>query len=175
MSIYDELRDRVSEQRLFRLLPAMPNALVVRQMFVSPEIHGLLLGPWGESEWEERCGLLRGDIDRFIEGRLISVAKHAYKARSAYMAQLHPPGNEAWEIRSRDPDPGLRVLGRFADTNIFVALTWWKRADLGGPTSREWRDAIEGCNAEWRKLFPVYPPKSGANIHDYISANVFLV
>ncbi len=175
MSIYDEIAHRVSEKRLFALAPALPNVTTARRIYISPEISSLLFGPWDEPEWEERCGYLRADFDRFLEGRLITAAARPYKAKTAYIAQLDAPRDEVWEIRSRDPDPGLRVFGRFADTDVFIALTWSKRADLKGPTSREWRDAIEGCKAEWRKLFPAYSPISGVNIHDYISANVVLV
>jgi hypothetical protein len=148
---------------------------IVRLILVSDEIDELISGPWEEIEWEERCGGLRADFDRFIEGRLITVAARPYHARTAYIAQLDQPRDEVWEIRSRDPEPSLRVFGRFAETDLFVALTWSKRADLKGPDSREWRDAIEGCKAEWRKLFPTYPPKIGNNINDYISSNTFLV
>jgi hypothetical protein len=175
MSIRVEIGNRISEERLFLLSPAMPGSHIVRPMFVSLEIKDLVLGPWDDAEWEERCGQLRADLDRYIECRRITVAARPYHARTAYMAQLDELRDEAWEIRSRDPEPSLRVFGRFADTDWFVALTWWKRADLKGPDSREWRDAIEGCKAEWRRLFPTYPPKTGANVNDYISTNVFLV
>jgi hypothetical protein len=124
---------------------------------------------------EEQCGRLRADLDVFITGRLLTVAARAYHAKTAYMAQLDQPSDEAWEIRSRDPEPSLRVFGRFADKNWFVALTWSRRDDLKGPESRQWRDAIESCKAEWRKLFPTYPPKSGNDIHDYLSDPVTLV
>jgi hypothetical protein len=173
MSIREEIKHRMDEGRLFLLSPAI--SLVVRPMFVSQEIKDLVLGPWNDPEWAIRCGLLRADLDRFITGARIPVAARPYQARSAYIAQLDQPRDEAWEIRSRDPEPSIRVFGRFAMTNWFVALTWSKRADLEGPDSREWRDAIETCKAEWRKLFPTYDPKTGDNVHDYISAKYFLV
>lgn len=163
----------MGEERLFLLSPAISR--VVRPMFVSQEIRELVLGPWSDSDWAIRCGLLRADFDRFITGATISVAAHPYQARSAYIAQLDPPRDEAWEIRSRDPEPSIRVFGRFALSNWFIALTWSKRADLEGPEARQWRDAIETCKTEWRKLFPTYDPHTGDNVHDYISANFFLV
>jgi hypothetical protein len=91
------------------------------------------------------------------------------------MAQLDSVQDEVWEIRSRDPKPGIRVFGRFAETDLFVALTWWWRSDLKGPKSKQWRNAREGCKAEWQKLFPAYPAKSGTQINDYISAKIYLV
>ena len=111
----------------------------------------------------------------FIEGKLISVAKRPFKTKKAYMAQLHPKRDEVWEIRSRDPKPGSRVFGRFAETDVFVALTWSPREILGGPGSREWKAVIRQCKTEWRQLFPAHQPISGDDLHAYISANVFLV
>jgi hypothetical protein len=177
MSIYDEIDGRVKEGRLSLLLPAMPSGAVVRRIYVSPEVNSLVYGPWGDREWEQRCGQLRADLDRFIEGRLITVGNLStpYKGKTSYMKRLNRPHDEVWEIRSIDPHPGIRVFGRFADTDVFIALTWAKRPDLRGPRDREWRDSIEACKAEWRKLFPAYQPKSGADIRDYISTNVVLV
>jgi hypothetical protein len=182
MSIYDEIRHRVNEQRLFALPPLMPPSpgVAARHLFVSPEVYALFVGPWEEREWMSRCFVLRADLDRFSQGGLIAIAERPFrKGKTAYMRQLFRWREEVWEIRSRDPNPGIRVLGRFAETNVFVALTWHKRADLLGPESRAWRDAIVTCKTEWRNLFPAYQPKSGdaASVYptDYISANTFLV
>ena len=175
MSIRDEIRARVSEGRLVLLSPALPGATIVRTMYVSPEVRSLLVGPWADPAHEERCGRLRADLDMFIEGRLISVARDSRRGRKAYMARLEPARDEVWEIRSRDPSPGIRVLGRFSEVDAFVALTWGERSTLGKASSLEWRRAIEGCKADWRALFPTYPAHSGAEVHDYLSADVFLV
>jgi hypothetical protein len=151
-----------------------------RSIFVSDEVNSLFVGPWNNPEWEARCGLLRADLDRFTQGGVIAVAERPFRrGRHAFMRQLYRWREEVWEIRSRDPNPGIRVLGRFAETDVFIALTWHRRADLLGPQSRGWRDAIVDCKTKWRNLFPAYPPKSGdpngVYPDDYISANTFLV
>jgi hypothetical protein len=169
MSIYDAITQQVNAGALSLLYPAMPGTLVKRKMYISAEIRGLLDGPWSDTKWEERCGQLRADLDRFIEGIVLTVAEEPYKGKTSYIKRLDPARDEVWEIRSRDPQPSLRIFGRFADKDLFVALSWANRADLGGPMSREWRDAKETCNAEWRKLFPAYAPKSGASLYDYLS------
>ena len=145
-----------------------------RRIVASPSVHSLLTGPWESRAWEERCGQLHGDFDTFLGGNLLTVAAKPYKGKSSYMLKLHPPAEEVWEIRSRDPDPGIRVFGRFAETDLFVALSWAKRADLAGPKSREWRDARVQCKTDWDNLFRPYEPKSGANLHDYLSTAVSL-
>lgn len=181
MSIYDEIIQRVSEGRLYPLRPLMPPSLgaTSRHIYLSEEIYSLLAGPWPSDEWEERCGYLHADLDRFAQGGMIPVAKSPFiGGRHSYMRQLFRWREEVWEIRSRDPKPGIRVLGRFADTDVFIALSWWHRADLGGPKAREWRDAIVGCKTEWKNLFPAYEPKSSGGDDAYPTAcisNTYLV
>jgi len=106
----------MAEGRLFLMPPAIRRVVVVRPMLVSQEVKDLVLGPWDDPDWAIRCGLLRADLDRFISGARITVAARPYQARNAYLAQLDQPRDEAWEIRSRDPEPSIRVFGRFATT-----------------------------------------------------------
>jgi hypothetical protein len=74
-----------------------------------------------------------------------------------------------WEIKSPKPRPVLRVFGRFAEKDVLIATNLGDRATLGGWGSREWRDAIETCKAEWRRLFPSWEPLCKGSIHDYVS------
>ncbi len=122
-----------------------------------------------------RAGRLRADLEMFVEGRLISVAEDPYKKpKSAYMARIDPPEDEVWDIRSRDPRPGIRVLGLFSEKDTFVALTYELREALGGPGSKEWRDARERCKTRWRGLFNPYLPLSRSDANEYVS-NIILV
>ena len=182
MSISYEIANRVEEGRLFELIPFMPPSFgnTPRSMFVSVEIYNLLMGPWDNSSLEERCGYLYADLDQFINGEIITVAERPFvKGKTAYIKQLYRRHEEVWEIRSRDPAPGIRVFGRFAKTDVFIALTWWNRTDLGGPHSRAWRDAIVGCKTEWRNLFQAHNPITDRNYNDYpnkyISNKTYLV
>lgn len=158
----------------------LSTGMVERQMYLGAEINALLVGPWPSDEMERRCGLLRADLDRFVQGGLIPVSKVPLSGgKNAYMRQLFRWQDEVWEIKSRDPKPSIRVLGRFADTNVFIALNWRYRADLGGPSSREWRDAIVDCKTRWKNLFPAYEPKSPGDQDvyptAYISSNTYLL
>lgn len=167
MSIYVEINNRIGEGRLHDLAPALPGMPVVRRIVASVEISGLVLGPWTEPDWEERCNYLRADFDRFITGQVIPVAAGIIGGRHSFLKQLAPPRDEIWEIRSRDPDPSIRVFGRFAAKDVFIALTWSKRPDLGGPESRAWRDACVECGTDWRNLFPAYDPVHGDTTRDF--------
>ena len=101
------------------------------------------------------------------------------------MGLLDPPADAVWDIRSRDPRPAIRIIGHFADTDLFIGLTWaprsvpvpWSnRPPLGEGGSEQWKLIIRECKAAWRRLFPSYDPYSGDTIHDYISnGKVFLV
>jgi hypothetical protein len=52
MSIRDEIKYRIGEERLWLLSPvALPGAKIMRPMFISNEIKGLVLGPWDDPEW----------------------------------------------------------------------------------------------------------------------------
>lgn len=175
MSIHDEISNRCAEERLFCTVPALPGAPTVRTIFVSPEINQLILGPWDDKKIEARAGRLRANFDMFTSGMSISVGPDPYKKKkTAYMSPLNPTADEVWQIRSRDPKPAIRVFGRFSERDVFIALTWGFREKLGGPGSREWRDARERCKTEWRNLFHPYNPHSGNQPDEYIS-NIILV
>lgn len=182
MSISLEIRVQVAAGRLHPVVPWMRRdpGVEPRQMFVSNDIQELLNGPWHSEEWESRCGALRADLDRFVLGGMIPVAAHPLtKGKTAYIRQLSKRYDEVWEIRSRDPRPALRVFGRFAQVDTFIALTAWYREDLGGRESRAWRDAIVECKTRWTNLFPAYQPVSAEEGNKYpnayISRNTYLV
>jgi len=176
MSIFVEILNRIQEGRLIELAPALPNQPAIRRMVVAHEIADIVHGPWEDSDWAIRCNYLRADIDRFITGSRIPVSGGRYGGDSDFK-QLVPSRDEIWELRSRSHDPGLRVFGRFAAFDVFVALSWQKRSDLGGPKSRSWRDAKVHCATDWKNLFPAYDPiheNAAADFRAYVS-NYFLV
>ena len=179
MSIYHQILDHVNDGRLFRVLSEMPRVrgAPFRQLFVSESVNELLVGPWTDADWEIRCGRLRADFDSFTDGEFV-VPVSFKKYGGSLLKRLVPNRDEIWEIRSCDPLPQLRVFGRFAELDVFVALTWAARSDLGDHLTREgmeaWRRAAVQCGTDWRVLFPTYEPLSGVTNHDYLS-NSFLV
>jgi hypothetical protein len=182
MSIDAEIVLRIAEGRLFRLSPSIPGDPEERTVLVSREIRNLLEGPWANDAARRRCGRLRADFESIIKGEVITVSWTPYQAGHAMIGKLD--ADEVYDLRSQDPKPGLRVFFRFADRDVMVALTcgprsvnvdWLPREPLGHRYSREWRDAIEECKAEWRKLFPAHSAHTGDSLHDYISSNAVLV
>ena len=177
MSIYDVINHRIGEGRLFPMTHRL-GFPPVRHILASKEIYELVqAGPWQSTQWRSRGSALGADLDRFIDGSLINVAlpsnaKPYRRTPSAYLRLLHKWADEVWEIRSVTASPSLRVFGRFADIDLFVALTWDTRARLATPP---WRNAQISCKAEWTKLLYPYPAITGVNLNDYISTNAVSV
>lgn len=170
MSIRDEISNRCQEGKLRYLPVAIRGLPTVRYLFVTPEIFRLVeTGPWDGVAEEKRFGRLRADLDDFTRGAKLTVEWEPYEARAAYFGRLDPIQDEVWDIRSRDPSPAIRVLGSFADCDLFVGLIWGWRKEWGDRNSREWRDAREQTKAMWRNLFPTYSPKRGDNLNEYLT------
>jgi hypothetical protein len=186
MSIRDEINARTRETppRLFRLERSLKSDPESRVMFVSEEVWTLLEGPWVDSSTRYRAGRLRADLEEFIKGAEIMASLTPFEAKTAYMGILAPIEDGAWDIRSRDPSPALRVVGFFAETDLFVALRWAPRSTrfggigkppLGPRNSREWRDMVVQCKTDWTNLFHTYRPVVGDDINAYISSSVHVV
>jgi hypothetical protein len=186
MSIRDEITARVGETppRLYRLERALKSDPESRSMFLSGELKTLLDGPWTDQELRYRAGRLRADLEEFIKGAQLAVCLEPFAAKTAYMGRLAPIEDSVWDIRSRDPSPALRVVGLFAEADLFIALRWAPRSrqvkwtekpPLGPRDSREWRDMIGQCKTDWRNLFHPYSPVQGDNVHAYISSSVHVV
>jgi hypothetical protein len=168
MSMHDELRDRIEEGRLRVLAPKRPTIAGPRIILLNSETADLIEGPWGDADSEVRMQKLRADLDLFSRGGLIVVATRKHK--TCLLKRLEPLDQEVWEFRSRDPKPGTRLFGRFAKPDTFVGTNIAARIDLKSEGSREWRDEIERCKSEWRKLFGTYPAFSGDKLDVYITS-----
>lgn len=168
MSIYDELVHRVHQGRLVEMQSLMPGTYTQRHLFVTPEINALL------EDWSEpRYGQLRGDFDHFVSGLRIAIRMPPSKDVDAYLALLEPVADQVWELRSVAPEPQIRVFGRFAQKDTFVALGLALRRDLGDDIER-WRAEMEASKHKWRTLFNPYQPLSSVDPDDYVS-KYFLV
>ncbi len=118
----------------------------------------------------EQGAQLVADLAAFVKGRLIPVMLDSTKNNQAVrMKRLKPPPTEIWTLRSVFDPPGLRVFGRFAGKDNFVALACEDRVGLGPIRSRQWRYWMERCEAEWQKRLPTHNPFSGDTVHDYLS------
>lgn len=163
MSMRDALRWRVEEKRLHPLPMLVPWSTPVRAMLVTSEILDLLSGPWDDDIKETRAGRLHADLETFVTGDHVT---------HRYLKRLSPARDRCWEIRSVSDDPSIRVLGAIAEQNVFIAINFARREDLGGWRDRRWRDFKEECKAQWRNLFHPYEPMAASVIHDVVSGAI---
>ena len=132
-------------------------------MYVSEAVWALLQTSLADPIMEERLGVLEADLEAFVDGTEI---------HPRYLFLLYPASEAVWEIRSMRPDPSIRVLGRFADKDVFVATNYALRHELGGWQSRDWRDVKLKSRAIWTNLFHTYRPVSTTNIHDVVTGAI---
>lgn len=179
MSIGDRIQSALDAQRLRTLPRRVQSDPVERVMLIGDEIWQLLHGPFVSPAHAERIGALHADLELFVRGDAISLALTPFQHRAAYMGRLDPTGQATWDIRSRDPDPGLRVFGRFAVKDVFVALSWAPRSKTLSWSKRvpladrrlNWRLQILECEERWNWALPGAVPLVGEEVKDYVSAN----
>lgn len=171
MSIRDEIKARVKEGRLHCLPLTVKSDNAARHIFVTPEIYSALHEFEGLTPKEiRRIARWRADLDAFSNGSQITMSFEPYtKPNSTYMARTCPVSDAIWDIRSRDPKPGLRVLGGFSEIDVFICLDWEYRDSLGGPNSREWKNFILRSKTLWKQLFHDYKRVSGDDARNYLS------
>ena len=174
MSIHDQILYCIRTGRLRRVGTSLGEP-GVRRIFATQQVCRVLVGPWANETEAVRSARLHADLDSFIVGDDITVSMTPRRAGNAYMGVLAPVGDGMFDIRSRDPRPGLRVIGGFAGKDMFIAIRVFHRLALGAWGSDQWNYATNSCKADWRKLFHPYSPITGARIHDCISPDFTVV
>jgi hypothetical protein len=169
MSILSQINVLAQQGRLYRLPLSDPGAVQRRILYVSLDIDESLNRHWTDPKQGIRWGSLRADLENFIQASRIQVPSDSRRAKAAYMGRLQPDADEVWDIRSRDPRPGMRVFGRFAAKDLFVGLIWAERPSLHDFDSEEFTRAARKCKTDWTNLFHPYPPLRGRYPDDYIS------
>ena len=76
--------------------------------------------------------------------------------------------DEVWALCPRKPPPGWRILGRFYERDVFVALRAWDKHRLFSNYALAATEVIE----DWRTLFGEQPAHRGTNLTDYLSGVV---
>jgi hypothetical protein len=118
-------------------------------------------------------------------GQEIAVSVVPFEHRTAYMGILDPVSEGIWEIRSRDPNPGMRILGRFACKDTFIAFDvrlrsrrdprWPDFVPLGGGKSLQYHFAQLDVLARWDALFAQFSPICGDDASVLLSDKYHIV
>lgn len=151
---------------LFCLSPLIGTG-VLRNVFVSKNVFGMVDPPWQPGKTGSRFALSRQILDGFILGDFLTVAPRPFnKSPTAILARVSPERDEVWDFRCLDPRPGIRIFGSFGDKDVFVALTWDFRENLKrGGFAKQVRD----CKNDWSLLFGNIKPHCGNSLDDYLS------
>lgn len=146
--IIKDIQKHWKAELLFPVNPPLGNDAIVRQMWVSVEIHKMLCGPWENEKREKEWRETSAKMAHIVSGGVISVGNK----KDCQMAPMtKPPHWDVWDIRSTK-----RILGSFIKKDFFIGLVWDERINLGKSNSGEWADLIIKCKEEWKKLFPNY-------------------
>lgn len=167
MSIREMIREWNKSGELCLLAPMFPSTERVRWVFVSKELYRAFHGPWVSSDEEKNMMRARATLDAFTSGQRIGVRLPPSKNVAAQLALLEDRRDEVWEFRCRDPNPQMRIFGRFAEQNLFVAFIKKNRDEF--KSNDDFQPVMEECKKHWRTLFPTYNPHRGSSAHDYVS------
>jgi hypothetical protein len=171
MSIIDQIKERIAEGHLveidWRDLRSPDQNRYRRWIYVSSAIHREM----NQRSAQQAFRVLSAQFQSFLSGANIPVALEA-NHKHAEWARLQKPGDEVWESRIRYTSPELRILGRFAARDVFVALNLYDYQLRG---KKAWDRAKLLCQSDWSLLFPTMSPVQGRTIHDYLRAKFTLI
>ena len=174
MSIESELRRLVDEEVLWCVEP-FPGDEAVRTVLVASDLDDL----FANMTAMKRVGRLYANLQNIVTGGDVELSFEPFKHRNATFGLLDPEHEGTWEYRDRDPEPGLRVFGRFADIDTFVAIDWAPRSrpldgfdkqPLGAADSQEYLFAQIAVQQFWNRHLAAIRPILGAKCSDYFSS-----
>jgi len=186
MSIDTQIRQALASGKLSYLPREMRDKLSERAVLFHPSLVHKLTSYGCCDEEEDRFGNLQLDLEHFVEGGVISMGFTPHQHRDAYIGRLCPTSDGTWEIRSRAPSPGLRVFGRFAKKDVFIAFDYefrsvkpfWgdkNKKPLGDNNNYEYEVALLNTMQMWDEIFSGTEPIKGDNWREYITRGVPLV
>lgn len=164
MSISEQIEALLADGMLVDFQPVLPGLRLSRRLLLPSEMNDQLRDP-DKFPLRYELGRLQNDLERFVSGRPITFG--VGKNKACMIKVLDDWDEEVWEIRSRATRPGVRVFGRFAAPNIFVATGMTDRAETDFDIEKR------RCKSTWRKLFNTYPPLNGKKPSDYITHEIF--
>lgn len=140
MSISDQITYWVTQGELVPMVP--PRKGLRRWMYLDRKLDADLKAPppGAEAIYSE----MRAELTSFVTQRWIT---------PEYLWLLKPKNRGVWEIKVRRNDPQVRVFGQFADKDLFVALSYRYRDDLGPIDDSRWKFEIKSVEHRWRELF----------------------
>jgi len=158
-------------RRFGKLIPARrlgPAAATKRTLLMCAPVHDDL--GRGRSDPDERVrqrwAALEAAFDHFAEGGRVD---------PNFLKHLLPKKYEHWTLRNRSPRPGLRVFGRFAEPDVFVATHVVPRSELGDMWSSRYEQEKLVCEQHWKDagLPEPYSDPPDFAMTSYVTSNSF--
>lgn len=166
MSIHQQIAQLEAAGKLTRYLPRgrrppkrrlYMNQIAVTDLTSSSSAANVLVGR----------GQLEAALTRWTLGDRVYGDAHGH----CFLKRLNPPPPEIWEVRVTESVVQARLFGRFAAQDTLILTKFHTRPYLGDEGSREWAEAMTGCETAWNKLFGGVQPLIATTIHQYVSEN----
>jgi hypothetical protein len=109
----------------------------------------------------------RATLDAYVTGKRVAVRFPPSKNVKADLALLDAPIDEIWEFRCTSAKPQIRVFGRFAERDLFIALIMRNKHQCS--TNEDYGYVKSECKRNWNYFFHAYRPHSGMHQDDYVS------
>lgn len=171
MSISDCIQECIDGGELLELLPFITGAVCLRRVLVNHDVLNFLTTQRRIPQILAKKAIdARVALDSFTRGAELTVAMDPFdKPPETELARNKDVQDAVWDFRIRDPRPQVRIFGRFATKDTFVALHFAGRDNLNFPR------AVKNTVQQWIDLFGDLEPVTGDNIDDYLSGNYQLV
>jgi hypothetical protein len=130
-------------------------------LLVTPHIEDLLRGHTDFGVFPDREAEVL--IGRYAAGHLVTVSRQ--KTEEKPDIEQIVDAAEVWALCPRRPKPGWRILGRFYDKDVFIALRAWDKTKLFG----HYPEASAEVITDWKAMFGDHAPHSGKDVSDYLS------
>lgn len=158
------LRRALREHRLLVREPMKPRIPVTeeRYLLVNPEIDAMLDGHIHRGNFPALASERLVGI--FSAGHLLTVTRRMPRKKERPELEQIVGHDEVWALCVRLPVPGWRLLGRWYDKNVFVALRAWDKHKLAKHYPEAAADVIE----EWQHEFGAQPVHRGNVLQDYV-------
>jgi hypothetical protein len=135
----------------------------VRRLLVVPDIAELLAGKSGQNFPHYLADAV---IGRYVTGYLVTVSLKGNPTPKPDLERLEDL-DEVWALCFRKPAPGWRILGRFAQRDVFIGFRAYDRHALGRKSNYT-EKAQEIPNA-WSDLLGPTPILHAETVGAYLS------
>jgi hypothetical protein len=158
------LSHALQEKRVRIREPLRPRTPVIedRYLLVIPEIDATLDGRLHYGIFPAIAAEIL--IGIYSAGQMLTVTRRMPRKKEKPDLEQIVGEDEVWALCIRRPPPGWRLLGRWYDKNIFIALSVWDKHRLAG----HYPEAAQVVIDAWGREFGSQQVHRGNNLVDYI-------